>query len=285
MRLYITLISILLISYSCNVLKKKQKIEDDIRPTIVEEHIESDSDEAFYIEEFVFEDIVSEKFIVNNTLEKTETHLQPPPKKINNSLSASESELKIFDQTSLDTNSSDGTIAYSVPNEMIVGGKYKITVRISKKNGLETNKTLVYGYRNIKINEENTPSVVTIENIRVEKIMSAQLLSHNNSFEIISLSTESQIVEEESYTEWAWIVQPLIKGENHLKMIVKIKLSNQSEYKDITVFNKKIIVKSNPTLGFKNWMSNYWQWLMSTIIIPILIFFYKNKKENKKENK
>jgi hypothetical protein len=66
-------------------------------------------------------------------------------------------------------------------------------------------------------------------------------------------------------------------------MIIKIKVvsGEETHYKDIIVFDKNIQVKSNLSLGVKSWISQYWQWLMTTIIIPLFIFFYK--KMSKKE--
>lgn len=196
--------------------------------------------------------------------------------------------MDIVDKASDDSTSSSGTIAYSVPDEMTVGNKYKITVRISKKKGTEIKKTLVLGEREISISDENIESTVTIENIRVERTMTVKLLSEDGAFEISPTSTDKQILEDESYTEWSWIVKPLESGTNYLKMIitVKVEAGDETSYKDIVVFDKNIKVKSNVSLGVKSWISEYWQWLMTTIIIPLVVFFYKkkNKKNDEEES-
>ena len=71
-------------------------------------------------------------------------------------------------------------------------------------------------------------------------------------------------------------------------MIIKIKVISEGEtfFKEIVVFDKNIEVKSNVKMEVKSWLSQYWQWLMTTIIIPLVVFFYKRKKgEKKEENK
>jgi len=194
-------------------------------------------------------------------------------------------KLSVVDNAKADDNSSDGVIAYSVPSEMMVGKRYPIKVRISKEKTKEAKTTLVVGERNISINDVELDSKVTIENIRVEKTMTAQLMSENSSFEITSLSTETQNIEDKGYTEWSWVVVPLKSGHSYLKMIVKVKIrtGGQVSYKDIVVFDKNIEVKTNISAGFQSWLSEYWQWLLTTIFIPLIIFFYKNRKKKKSE--
>lgn len=192
--------------------------------------------------------------------------------------------MDIIDKTKRDTSSSKGTIAYSVPSNMIVGKQYPIKVRITKEKGKEINKTLVLGDREIPISDVTLDSKITIENIRVERTMTAQLLSEDGAFKISKMNTDSQVIEDAGYTEWSWIVVPINSGDNYLKMIIKIKVVSGKEiyYKDIVVFEKNIKVKTNVSLGVKSWISQYWQWLMTTIIIPLVIFFYK-KRKNKEE--
>jgi hypothetical protein len=192
------------------------------------------------------------------------------PKKKNN--------VKIIDKVKNNVEKiGEGIIAYSVPNEMIVGKYYSVKLRISK----DSNKIkLILGDREIPINDVSVSSKITIESIRVESVMSAQLISEEVSFKIEPKSTEFQNIEDNGYTEWQWRITPLKGGSNFLKLLVKVRVKNENEefYKDIIVFDKNVNVKSNALFSFKNWINTYWQWLLSTIIIPLIIWIYKNKK-------
>jgi hypothetical protein len=192
------------------------------------------------------------------------------PKKKNN--------VKIIDKVKNNVEKiGEGIIAYSVPNEMIVGKYYSVKLRISK----DSNKIkLILGDREIPINDVSVSSKITIESIRVESVMSAQLISEEVSFKIEPKSTEFQNIEDNGYTEWQWRITPLKGGSNFLKLLVKVRVKNENEefYKDIIVFDKNVNVKSNALFSFKNWINTYWQWLLSTIIIPLIIWIYKKKK-------
>jgi RNAse (barnase) inhibitor barstar len=194
--------------------------------------------------------------------------------------------MDIVDNTS-DDNSSKGTIAYSVPKEMKVGESYVIKLRITKDKGKEVNKTLVLGDREIPISDVNIDSRVTIENVRVAKTMTAELMSEDGAFKVTPQNTSKQVIEDGEYTEWGWMVTPLKSGKTYLKLIIKIKIDVDGEttYKDIVVFDKDIEVKANLKHGVKSWLSEYWQWLMTTIIIPVVVFFYKKREKKKEEQK
>jgi hypothetical protein len=189
-------------------------------------------------------------------------------------------------QNNSSNNFSQGTIAYSIPQEMKVGKSYQIKLRITKQKGKEINKLLVVGEREINIADTSVDSKITIENIRVEKSMTAELISEDGAFKITKLNTDKQIIEDDSYTEWGWIITPNKSGKTYLKLIIKIKIQSDGEtsYKDIVVFDKDVEVKTNVKYEVKGWFEKYWQWLMTTIIIPIVIYFYKKRENRKKEN-
>ena len=178
---------------------------------------------------------------------------------------------------------SDGLIAYKVPKDMIVGNSYLVKIRITKEN----NKTmLVVGDRKIPIVDDVDNSVVSVETINVSPIMSANLIVSKNSFRIDTLSTEYQNISKRGYTEWAWNIIPLKGGDNLLKLNVKIRIKEDGEvyYKDIVVFDKRINIKSNIKFSIITWISEYWQWLLVTILIPLIKWLYDEWKKRREEN-
>jgi len=190
--------------------------------------------------------------------------------------------LKVVDVTSKlkENDTTSGWIAYSVPEEMKVAKTYSIKVRISKKSGSQTKAHLILGSSDA-INNPSLPSVATIEDVKVSGEMSAELRVDAGAFDIKALSTPIQNIDTESYTEWEWVVTPKKSGDSPLKLIIRVKDLN----KDIVVFNKNIKIKKNVTVAVEGFFQKYWQWFMTTIIIPIFIYFWnlKKKKRNKKE--
>jgi len=184
---------------------------------------------------------------------------------------------KVIDYSTKDT--TKGWIAYSVPKEMQVSKYYSIKVRISKKTSNQNKATLIIG-DDYSINNINLPSTVSIEDIKVSGEMTAELISEPDAFKINLLSTPTQNIDNESYTEWEWNITPLKSGNNSLKLIIKVKEIN----KDIVVFNRNISVKSNVPVVVKGFFEKYWQWIISTFIIPIFLFFWNRKKKSKRRS-
>lgn len=192
-------------------------------------------------------------------------------------------KLKVIDRSTQTTNITDttkGWIAYSIPMEMKVAKSYSVKVRISKRTNGQNKSDLILGSQDA-INNKNLPSIATIEDVKVSGEMLAELRGDADAFDIKALSTEIQNIDNESYTEWEWVVTPKKSGYSPLKLVIKVKELN----KDIVVFNKDIQVKKNVSVSIQGFFDKYWQWLMTTIIIPIFIYFWNRKKKKRQTKK
>lgn len=178
-----------------------------------------------------------------------------------------------------------GLVAYSVPDEMTVGEDYNVKIRITKDSTQK--KTLIVGDNEIPINDTTVNSTITIESIRVSSIMSATLTTNSDdNFKITTKSSETQNIENFGYTEWEWNVMPLKSGEHELKLIIKVRITSEDgekSFKDIVVFEKNVLSKKNVSYSVKKLINKYWQWSLSTVIIPFFIWLYNRKKKKKEE--
>ena len=136
------------------------------------------------------------------------------------------------------------------------------------------------GNRRIAIGDSNISSI-SVESIRVENTMSADIISENGTFQIDTLSTSLQDIDKTGYTEWEWEITPLKAGNDLLKLIVRVRVKTDDglTYKDIIVYDKTVMVKSNTKFVITRFISNYWQWLITTIIIPIIVWLFKRRKD------
>jgi hypothetical protein len=213
-------------------------------------------------------------FIIENEKDKNDFEkLLTSQKSINEKKrNKKKNKLKVIDKSTSDT--TNGWIAYSIPVEMKVAKHYSIKIRISKKTNGQKKSDLILGNDDV-ISNVNLPSIATIEDVRISGEMSAELKGSSIFFDIKKLSTANQDIDSISYTEWEWIVTPKKSGPHALKLIVKLKDLN----KDIVVFNKNIFVQKNVEYSLGSFFYKYWQWFMTTIIIPIFIYFWNRKKK------
>ena len=188
--------------------------------------------------------------------------------------------IKVIDKTNIvNDNPNLGLVAYSVPDKMVVGKTYSVKLRISKEN----NKIQLINGNGVSIAETNIDSKITIASVRVEPVMSARLISDSSKMIIQTTSTLIQDIEKEGFTEWQWRLTPIKGGDIFLKIMVSVIVESEggTTTKDIPVYDEILVVKSNYIFTIKGFINEYWQWLMTTIIIPFIIWFYNKRKKKK----
>ena len=104
----------------------------------------------------------------------------------------------------------------------------EVTLRISKDT--------------IMINDLPIENQTIEQEIKISSFMRAVLKS--NDFDIMTLNSEEQIIDNSTATEWKWDITPKVhKSEStiYLTVTVRIPLSENKEVKkDIPVFKRKI---------------------------------------------
>ncbi len=180
-----------------------------------------------------------------------------------------------------------------VPDTMMIDSSYLAALTIGvKANTIVIAQTLSDAISTTSKKEAINESNVRLDSIRVDSIMIASLTDQSNDdnkiFIINGLTNDTQMVELEKanvLTTWQWSVKPLKKGNYPLQIIVKIfyKSLHSSKPSDITVYKRTIYVNAiEPTLGqiVVNLIKQYWQWLFTVLLIPIvkkIIGYYKKK--------
>lgn len=163
----------------------------------------------------------------------------------------------------------EGKLIYSIPDTMKLGNTYTLRIRINRDiNHLKLTDTL---YKQQVINIKTTSSM--------EVIVIDPSTEDSKSFSILKQNSDKQLIDDSDYTEWVYSVKPLKSGKLKLNIIISI-IKNDNK-KEIVYFNS-VYVKSDNVVVVETFWEKYWQWIMSTIIIPFIIFIYK-KRKNKED--
>ena len=116
------------------------------------------------------------------------------------------------------------------------------------------------------------------EEIKVSSFMKVTL--HGEGFRFDPFSDEEQPLldlPDHNFTQWEWDVTPENSGWHSLVLSVKavIKISNRPDVNyDYPVLERKIYVKINPVQTTKSFIGKYWQWIIGTILIPLIGWLY-----------
>lgn len=197
-----------------------------------------------------------------NTIGHGAYHYEEAPRKI----------IHVKNSTVSSKSTNMGHVAYKIPTEMKVRNTYQVIVRISKS----TAKI----YENIN-GEVKTTTIPVTETMEVKLIDPSP--DDRKMFDVIADNDAIQLVEnDESITQWTWNVTPIRTGQAHLKVMIAI-ITNGN--KKETVYQDVVNVDTNLGKQIPFFFGKYWQWMLSTLVIPFGVWFYNRKKDKKQKPK
>jgi len=164
-------------------------------------------------------------------------------------------------------NISLGNVVYKTPDTMQVLCESKVIVRIFKDR-MDTSSVI-----------EGMGSKVTMVPINVSGKMEVKLVDpspdSDPTFNIKSVTKTEQNIMDDVWTEWEFTVIPLKPGIKELNLVITIIYDGGKKEQ---VWSDLIKVKSNVPMKVLGFWEKYWQWLFTTIILPVIVYFWKKRK-------
>jgi len=163
---------------------------------------------------------------------------------------------------------SPGQVVFTAPEKMRVADTYEVSLRIAAKGqdagileGLPEGVTSTIGQEHI------TP------------IMEARL-SGGAGVDVQALGKDEQSVAGGGFAEWRWNVTPKRSGSQRLTVTIIAHLTypnGRDIPKTLRTLTQKVEVSANAGDSIKTFLASYWQWLTTTLIIPIVLFLYRRR--------
>lgn len=118
------------------------------------------------------------------------------------------------------------------------------------------------------------------QRIKVSKIIIANISAPN--FEVDNVTPEEQAITQDDTTEWLWNLTPKSTGLHTVDLSVTavVKVDNDSTTHHIRTFTKSVKIEITPKQVMSNWFDKYWQWSFTTLILPLVLWYYKKKKKD-----
>lgn len=154
-----------------------------------------------------------------------------------------------------------GELLISAPREMRVAVPAQFILRIAAKNQSEGISS-----------DLPTGGQTSTSTLHVTPTMRATLAG--TGFTIQSTSQEEQLIGGGSFTEWSWQVTPLESGNRELVATVYVVLDGK-----VKGVPKRwpVHVSANTGQSVSHFFATYWQWLLTTLIIPLVLYWRKKK--------
>lgn len=112
--------------------------------------------------------------------------------------------------------------------------------------------------------------------IEVSKIVTAKITAPD--FDVTLITPEEQILSFTKPTEWLWTLSPKSSGKFEVNLSVNavITVNGRETSHHLKTFDKTIVIEITNQQIVKNWIDKNWQWVIGSIIIPLLVFFLKD---------
>jgi hypothetical protein len=163
---------------------------------------------------------------------------------------------------------SQAAIAFNVPNKTInIDESFDIQLAIDpSKVAAELGKT---------ISKEGT---VVSNTLLISKIVRVQIVAPD--FTISTTTTEEQAISKIAPTIWEWTLKPNEVGKRTIKVTVTatVFINGKKVPRHISTFEQYITVDITADQVLVRWFKQYWQWLISTLLIPLAIYGWKKYK-------
>lgn len=164
------------------------------------------------------------------------------------------------------TNLFNASLAFVLRDKANISEDIKAQLLIDPTTGIE------------QLEKELTVKGKTVsKKIQVSKIVTAKITAPD--FDVTLITPEEQVLSFNKPTEWLWTLSPKSSGKFEVNLSVNavININGRETSHHLKTFEKTIVVEITTQQIVKNWIAKNWQWVISTLIIPLLLFFFKDK--------
>lgn len=169
----------------------------------------------------------------------------------------------------LDQLSTPAAAAFSVPTSANI--KEEITAQLV----VDPNKTIDDAVKQLTVKGQ-----IVKEQIKISKVVTAKLVAPN--FTVTAIEEEQQAISETAPTIWHWTLVPKTTGPHpvHVTIDAIVTVNDKEKTRTVRVFDQMVDIRIKPQQLIMEFFKQYWQWIVSTLIIPLGVWFWKSKQKS-----
>lgn len=116
--------------------------------------------------------------------------------------------------------------------------------------------------------------------INVSKIVIAKLDAAD--FEITNITPTEQAISDTDSTEWLWNLRPKRAGnlQVNLSITAVVFVGEKSTAYHIKTYDQVVNIEVTIPQLLTSWLAKYWQWIISTMVLPLIVWAWKMKKKD-----
>jgi hypothetical protein len=164
-------------------------------------------------------------------------------------------------------------IAFNTPDSMSLNEAKKLELLFSTYLSEEELKKAVA--------EHNVEGTIQGEpDIKFSDEMEATLTG--DGFQITNVLPARRLISKKKITEWTWDVRPLKEGKLrlHLTLNALVKIGGDPQLYPIRTYDREYTVSVGFTDSVTNFAKDHWQWLWTTVFLPVGAWLWKRKRKD-----
>lgn len=127
---------------------------------------------------------------------------------------------------------------------------------------------------------------VAVQGVQMAPLMEAQLVGAP-AFDVMAVGPTRQAVSRAAPTEWRWTVRAAETGRHSLNLTINavVTVDNERFPRSLNVLNRDIEVYITAPQRVGMFLSGNWQWLLGTIVIPLAVWFWTNRRKQHRKRR
>lgn len=152
------------------------------------------------------------------------------------------------------------------PRRSNIADQISVTMLIDVSKNIEELKSIV-----------KNAEIVTASNIEVSKVVVARVIAPD--FNVIAITPEEQPISHTEVTQWEWELIPLRTGKHqiHVTVNAEVNVDGVNRVRNIETFRETVEIEITLWQVVKGWISQYWQWSFSTLLLPLGLWYWKRR--------
>lgn len=113
--------------------------------------------------------------------------------------------------------------------------------------------------------------------VKVSRVVKATLTAPD--FDVVNITDPEQIVSDIDSTEWLWTLKAKSSGthEVNLSVTAVITVDGRESKHHLKTSDRTVVIEITGQQILIDWLKENWKWIIGTLIIPPIVFVFKEK--------
>ena len=154
------------------------------------------------------------------------------------------------------------------PKEVELGERVQVALTVSPGSSPE----------DLLQREHDPNAAVAAGATKIAPRMRAELIVPED-VETVRVGSEDRAIHDEEDTVWEWTVTPVEEGNLSIRvrLTAPVIIEGKETPYDIRTFDATVNVFVRPTTRILSFLSNNWQWLWTTLVVPVFVWRWSKK--------